>query len=75
MNHSINKEKVEAELVRRGWKRGVYKEWVTPLAINTKSFEEDWTAAILAGVECLLEKKIEDNKEFIAKHPSQTRHM
>lgn len=75
MTHTIDKTKVEAELVKRGWRRGLYMEWITPSLILPHQFEDDWTAALLAGIVCEHEKKVEENKKFIDKHKTPKRSM
>ena len=75
MGHRIDKSKVEEELIKRGWRRGLYMEWLTPSTSIPHSFEEDWTAAILIGIVCELEDRIVENKKFLADHTSNKRQM
>ena len=75
MTHKIDKAKVEEELKKRGWKRGIYHEWITPAIYTQTQSEEDWTAAILIGIVCEHEEKIKENQEFLKTHPSPQRHM
>jgi hypothetical protein len=73
MTHTLDKVKMEAELFKRGWKYSEYKNWLVPNTATWKTIEEDWTAAVLAGIICEIEQKKEETKEFFKKHPTPKR--
>lgn len=73
MIHKLDRSKVEEELLKRGWKRGVYKEWLVPDTASWWTIEEDWTEAVLSGIICELEEKKKKNEEFLKKHPTPKR--
>ena len=75
MSHTLDKSKVEAELLKRGWKRGIYGEWITPAIYSYEQSEKDWTEATLAGIVCVHEERIKQQKEFLRKHPVRQRQM
>lgn len=72
-NHTLNKEKVEDFLKRRGWKRGPHKEWITPSVYEWNQAEKDWIDAILQGIECKFEQSKKETEEFLKKHPTPKR--
>jgi hypothetical protein len=68
--HTINKDKVTAELNKRGWKRGQYGEWIVP---GKADIEKDWMDSIMASINCEHENRIKDNLKFLEEHPTVKR--
>lgn len=73
MIHTIDKKKVEEELIKRGWKRGLYHEWIIPHTATWKDMEEQFTEAMLAGIICEREQSNEETKKFLEKYPTKRR--
>jgi hypothetical protein len=71
--HTLNKAKIEAELLKRGWKRDERGDWLTPAIYSREQAERDWTECLLSGVVCDLEEKKKDTEEFLKKHPTAKR--
>ena len=71
--HTLNKAKAEEALHKRGWKRGVAGTWVIPISHTNVQIEQDWNDALLEAIECPLEEQLEQNKEFVKKHPTSKR--
>lgn len=56
--HTLDRQKVRNELLRRGWKTDKYSNgWIRPIGLTSAQAEDDWISATLAGVECELEDR------------------
>lgn len=71
--HKLDKAKVEKSLNDKGWKRGIYKEWIAPLGSNPAQFELDWYEAILDGIECAFEESRKATIAKLAENPTPKR--
>ncbi len=71
--HKLDKAKVEALLLKRGWKRGLNDEWILPLGMTQAEYIRDWEECLLEGVICPAEQQKRYTEAFLKKFPTQRR--